>query len=158
MKLEMKRKLVLLTLLFFSFSTLVAAPGYDFHKKGHKNFHGKRMMEEDGEFYLLFVEAKEIPDFYNFKFVFSQPVNPKSLENENFLLNGNEIHFEKIRFSKNYMAIDFLITPEAANFAEDNNDLLIKGIESINGNIIEPVVIKNFQIEKDYKLMRKFER
>jgi len=155
---EMKRKLVFLTLLFFSFAILFAAPGPGFPERGHKNFHGKRIWEDASEFHLLFVEAKKFPGIYNFKFVFSQPVNPISLGNENFFLNGNEIHFEKTRFSKNYIVVDFLIDSEAVDLTEENNELIIKNLESINGIKLEPVVIKNFQADKEYKLMRKPER
>lgn len=160
MNIEMKRKLVLLTLLFFSFSLLCAqpAPGPGFHKKGYRNFHGRRMMEESSEMHLLFVKAKELPDIYCFKFVFSQPVNPESMNTDSFLVNGNEIHFEKMRLSKNYREIDFIVHSENADWFEENMELTVKEIESITGNKMEPVVIENFELDEDYKLIKKDER
>lgn len=167
---EMKRNSVFITLLFFSFTLLFAAPDSDFHKRGHKNFHGKRMMKEDGEFRLLYVRAAAVPGYYNFGVVFSQPVNPDSITSDNFLMNGNIIPLENIRFSKNYRTVDFfvkadaLILPGRNNTAYDNtrlneqiepDELIIKDIESISGKKTEPVVIKNFQINKEYRMMKK---
>jgi len=158
MKIEMKRTLVLFTLLFFSFSMLCAVPGPDFPKRGHKNFHGKRMMEEDVDFRLLFIKATKLNDFYNFGLVFSQPVNPESINTENFILNGKVIPLENIRFSKNYRTVDFFVDEKTVLWTDANMDLVIKDVESIRGNIIEPVVINNFKFENDYKLIKKLEK
>jgi len=154
----MKRNLFLFTILIFSFSMLFAVPDPAFPKKGHKNFHGKRMMEEDTEFRLLFIRAIEFPESFNFGLVFSQPVNPESINSETLLLNGNVIPIGNIRFSKNYRTVDFFVDKKAALFTNENIELIVKDVESINGNKIEPVLIKNFQPETDYKMMRKIER
>jgi len=113
------------------------------------------MLEEDDKCFVLFIKATEFPDCDSFKIVFSQPVNPESINDDNFLLNGNKINPKKIMFSKNYRIIDFIADFDNSVWLEENNELIVKDIESISGNKIEPVIIKNFQIEKDFKLMKK---
>lgn len=155
MNFRMKRRLVFKIFLLFSLPMLFAAPEYGMHKKGHKNFHGRRMMNEEGGFTLLYLKTNQLPESYNFELIFSEPVDPESINEENFLLNGNQIQLEKLRLSKNYRAIDFFVNSTPSNMMEGYSELLIKDIKSINGKIIEPVLIENFQLGQEYPFLKK---
>lgn len=113
------------------------------------------MVQEDSEFRLLVLTTENNNESCNFELIFSQPVNPDSINSENFVINGKIIPLENLRFSKNYRTVDFFIETASFQLTEENVELIIKDIESINGNKIETVTIPNLQSEKVYRLQKK---
>lgn len=176
MFITMKKRIILFTLLIFSsFAVFAEPPAPPMSlppppakgpRMNHRNFHGKRMIDEEIDFKMIFVKATNTPNNIFFELIFTQPVNPQSVTEENFLINGKTLPIKMIRFSKNYRSVHCFIDQEAfltqVTRGQTSNDtqgqtfdLEIKNIESIKGDTIEPVEFKSFHTDEEYRYLRR---
>ena len=163
MFIKMKKKILLLISLSFSLAPIFSEPpeppfplpppSVKEPHMNHRNFHGKRMIDEDIDFQLMFIKATKTPNSVLFELIFTKPVNPETVSKDNFLFNGKTLSVKLIRFSKNYRAINYFIEHNDFSPADQAFDLEIKNIESIGGEITKAVKFKNFRTDEEYRYL-----
>lgn len=117
----------------------------------HKNFHGKRFIDENRDFKVVIIRTFDISDMILMEVLFNGPVDSESIHSDCIKVNHTPVDFNQLRFSKNRSSFRFILSKAVLNEDKDSFLFEMEKIKSINGNEMPSVELKNCTLSSEYR-------